>query len=266
MAQQGARFLRKEEVAGSNPVDSTMSNLLGDVSRILFPTYCLICGKETHGELVCEECLREVKRTKGLRCVKCDLPLKSAPKDGMCKRCKRRKWSFSYNRSYGTYSGTLKKLLIELKYHDHPRLAVLFSSYLIKLIMDSDLNLNKSIITFVPLSNRAKRNRGYNQTYLMAREISKRLGIPCYSVLKFRRQPLEQINLSEEERLENMKDIFTVDKNYIVDVIGKNVILIDDVFTTGATVEGCSRALKTYGAQRVCSFTVARSKWQGNKR
>ncbi len=265
MAQPGARFLRMEEVAGSNPVDSTLMKLIKDAIHILFPTYCLICGKETQGDLVCKECLKGVERIKGLRCVKCDLPLKSAPEYGLCKRCKKMKWSFDYNRSYGTYSGILKQLIIEFKYHDHPRLAYLLSSYLIELIMEANMSLSDTIITFVPLTRRAKKNRGYNQTYLLAREVSRHLHIPYYPMLKFKKEPKEQINLNEEERLENMKDIFTVNENYIVEAVGKDIILIDDVFTTGATVEGCSRALKSYGAKKVYSFTVARSCEKDNR-
>jgi ComF family protein len=110
----------------------------------------------------------------------------------------------------------------------------------------------------VPLHNIRRRERGYNQSELLARVISGQTGIPCLAKGLVRRKYTEaQATLGKEDRLQNIRGAFSVKRNHMFD--GKNIILIDDVVTTGATVNECAGVLSDAGATQVLCLTAART-------
>lgn len=166
--------------------------------------------------------------------------------------------SFKAARTSIIYNDTARQLIHLMKYSMSPRIAVYLARYLAEAFGDFKEAHNKcDIIIPVPLYWLRQLRRGYNQSEILARELSRRIRIPCLNnVLKRRRSTTHQARLGRTERLKNVKDVFEVinpDK-----VKGKKILLVDDVMTTGATFNGCAAALKSKGAEEVYCLAVAR--------
>jgi len=160
---------------------------------------------------------------------------------------------FRYARSYGIYEGGLEEAIKQLKYHGIKRLA----SPLSELLLKTSLPDVDAIIP-VPLHGKRLRERGFNQSALIAKGISKRLHRPLLiNTLIRTRYTTPQVNLTAREREKNIKGAFSVIDGE--DIQGKDIMLIDDVFTTGATVRECSKVLRKAGAGNIYVITLARS-------
>jgi ComF family protein len=114
------------------------------------------------------------------------------------------------------------------------------------------------IITFVPMHPAKLFQRGYNQSYLLAREISKASGIVLDNVIFTTRLSRDQVELRREERGRNVKGVYKIKKNSFRKIKGKTVLLVDDVFTTGSTVDECTKALISGKAGKVKVISLAR--------
>jgi ComF family protein len=160
---------------------------------------------------------------------------------------------FRYARSYGIYEGGLEEAIKQLKYYGITRLSSPLSDLLFKYpLPDVD------VIIPVPLHGRRLKERGFNQSALIAKGISKRLKRPLLINCLIRtRYTTPQVNLTAKEREKNIKDAFSI--NDSGDIQGKDIMLIDDVFTTGATVRECSKVLQKAGAGNIYVITLARS-------
>jgi len=158
-------------------------------------------------------------------------------------------------RTLGGYDSPRKELIGELKYHHKPSLAKILGREM-GVILNSDPILKTSdIIIPIPLHPARKRERGYNQAELLAEEISRFTHIPFSDCLERVKNTKAQVTLSERERLENVKGAFKLKKG--VDISGKRVILVDDVFTTGATLNAAALSLLEGGAEEVYGLTAA---------
>ncbi|MBE0425047.1 MAG: ComF family protein [Nitrospirae bacterium] len=153
--------------------------------------------------------------------------------------------------SYGLYDGVLAEAINQLKFYNVKRLL----KPLGRLLLNFDLPEMDGLVP-VPLSIRRLRERGFNQSLLIARVISKNIRIPLLmdTLLKVRETP-PQTGLSAKERLLNLKNAFVVKGN----VEGLRLFLVDDVMTTGATVTECSKQLLKAGAKEVVVLTLARA-------
>ena len=153
--------------------------------------------------------------------------------------------------NYGLYEGVLAEAINQLKFYGVKRL----SKPLGRLLHNLDLPETDGIVS-VPLNTKNLRERGFNQSLLMARVISKNIRVPLLmdALLKKRETP-PQIGLSAKERLLNLKNAFEVKGN----IKGLRLLLVDDVMTTGATVTECSKVLIKAGAKEVVVLTLARS-------
>ena len=164
-----------------------------------------------------------------------------------------------YRRLYsvGVYDGALKKAIRLLKYRNRPHLAKPLAQLLIE-FAQIHLNMKEfNTVACVPLHSAKIREREFNQADLLARPLSRKFGV-VFSAGKLRKNKSgpSQSNLNRSKRLKNLKGTFSVhDHNHFND---KNVLLVDDVFTTGATVNECSRALLDAGAKTVSVLTLAR--------
>ena len=175
----------------------------------------------------------------------------SSEYSNVCGQCLKKTPPFSTVINYGLYEGVLAEAINQLKFHGVKRLSKPLGGLL------QSLNLPRTdYIIPVPLSLRSLRERGFNQSLLIARVISKSVKVPLAidTLLKKKETP-PQIGLSARERLSNLKNAFEV-KGYIK---GLRLLLIDDVMTTGATVTECSKQLIKAGAEDVIVLTLARS-------
>lgn len=191
----------------------------------LQPPFCTRCGEPLHEDVdLCGECA---------------LPLTTTP--------------FERVRSYGLYEGRLARLVRLLKYHKEPALAGELAPLLAEVVAREGIEFEG--ITYVPLSRRRRRERGFNQAERLARALGKLLRKPVFPALRKVRETAPQEALSRRERLFNLTGAFAP----LASARCTNILLVDDVYTTGATVRECCRTLREAGYKRVFGLTVART-------
>ncbi|MEF8726300.1 MAG: ComF family protein [Candidatus Bipolaricaulota bacterium] len=222
---------------------------------ILYPPHCYLCGKPltTHG-YICPDCLDSFEEITGPICEKCGQPARKP--GGVCSECSEGNREFFLARSFGRYKpgGGLAESIKGLKYEGEKALAKGLASLLAR--GESGEFLERvDAITFVPLSRKKLADRGFNQAELLAQSLARDRGIPSFQTLIKERATKPQAELGREERLVNVRGSFTYRKR----VDYESVMLVDDVFTTGATVDECSKVLKEAGVGRVFVATLARS-------
>lgn len=178
---------------------------------------------------------------------------------GICPYCKSNikvsNINDSGNISYGFYGGALKKLILEFKYSGNFIAGDILSKFLLEIINKE--NINGDIICYVPMTKKSIKKRGFNQCKVIANNISFYTNIEVSNCIKKVKDTREQKTLSKEERNINVKGVFAISNDS--DIKGKNVILIDDVMTTGATVNECKNILKKSGANKIFILTIAKS-------
>lgn len=179
--------------------------------------------------------------------------------DFLCGECRKKKRYFTKAIAVGVYEGTLSEAIHIFKYQKKQAMAkhlnAVVTDALLQKLADTD------IIIPVPLHKRRLNERGFNQSLLIAHYLSKRLCIPLsIDGLQRVRWTRPQIELSKDERLKNVRGAFAIGTGLKPDTILKNktVVLVDDVYTTGATVNECAKVLKKAGANEVVVFTIAR--------
>jgi len=239
-----------------------MNKIFDNVFDLLFPKFCLGCNKE--GEWLCETCQAEIVPVITQICPGC----KRISKAGrFCKKCRKR---VSLNGVLvGAYfdEGPIKELIHNLKYNSVPELAKILGS-LSADNLEQNLNfLGKDpLIIPVPLHFLRRAKRGYNQSELLADVIAAKINLPKnFKILKKIRKTKPQVLTDSKKRRKNVLNSFKIinkkgakGANDAKGVCGKTVILIDDVLTTGATLNECARALKEAGAKKVWGLVVAR--------
>ncbi len=159
--------------------------------------------------------------------------------------------------SLGTYEGRLEQAVRALKYKQVTRLAKLFGFEIAKEVTKQFWTIDA--VTAVPLHWRRFMERGYNQAALVGREVAEQLEIPYEACIKRKRYTQQQAKLSGHEREQNVRAAFNVLETSKADIRGKRILLIDDVYTTGMTLEACKRALELVGAKSVYIAVVARA-------
>jgi len=161
-------------------------------------------------------------------------------------------------RSYGPYTVPMSRAILMLKYGEVTPLGGWFAKRLAGLVEANPAAFAADVLVPVPLDAARLRQRGYNQAELIARPLARLLGIPFRSYLLVRTKPRpDKIRLTRRERWETVRGAYATHKSAQVDKL--RVLLVDDVFTTGATLDACSRALRQAGAVRVVGLTVARA-------
>ncbi len=159
-------------------------------------------------------------------------------------------------------TGTVRKAVHQLKYHRDLALAETLAGFLLALV--DALGWRVDVVVPVPLGKARYRARGYNQAALLAFPLALGLGVPYEgkALVRVRETP-SQVNLSAEARRRNVAGAFTVVQPQAV--AGRAVLLVDDVMTTGATLDAAATALKTSGARQVFAVTVARAVLRGTR-
>jgi competence protein ComFC len=200
------------------------------------------------------------------KCIICE---DTAEEDFICSNCKNSvKLSYlSYNLkkdqeeyrcySLGYYSFSIKRLILSLKYRKVFSAGIVIGSYINDFI-NNELKEQVDLLTFVPSGKAVMKKRGFNQCEVICKNVSKDINISCKTLLKKIKETKDQIGLNTSERWDNIKDSFICINPKLV--IGKKILLIDDVITTGATAFYCASALKKAGAKEVFILTVAKSR------
>lgn len=241
------------------PMRNTQS-LMPTLLNLLFPPRCLTCeeGVPRHGTL-CAQCWSAVGFIAEPLCATCGLPLEFALDggEGECAECAHKRPRFSRARAVMRYDDASSRLIMALKYHDDTRLAAVFAPWLAS--AGRELLQSADLLVPVPLHYWRFVKRRYNQAALLARTVAKHTGKPCLpDALRRTRPTASQTGLSKREREANMRGAFAVNPRHAEALKGRSILLIDDVYTTGATLNACTRALMGAGAAGVSALTLAR--------
>jgi ComF family protein len=237
------------------------------LASLVFPAPCRICVRmlDTGNRIpFCRACMGELTQTlPEPQCARCGRPIvSSAVTAGVsapqCHLCRLDAYDFDFVRSYGAYSPSMARAILMLKYGEVTPLGGWFASLLAELANHHAEAFAADLVVPVPLHPSRLRDRGYNQAELIARPLARLLRIPFRSYLLVRTRPRpDKVRLTRRERWETVRGAYAMHQLAKVDKL--RVILVDDVFTTGATLDACSRALHAAGAVRVMGLTVARA-------
>jgi len=186
-------------------------------------------------------------------CARCGGPLEDDV--DLCARCAASDLPFERLRSFGSYQGGLAELIRAFKFGGERALAGELAGCLLELAADDPQISEVQAITYVPMTARAQRARGFNQTELLARRLGRRLGLPVIEALVKLRETRPQVELGGRERRENLQGAFAAR----ADPCYEQILLIDDVYTTGATLSECSQALGSAGYSGIHALTLART-------
>ena len=227
---------------------------------LILPESCIICKNRTSREIIlCLQCFKKIKIIKSSICPKCGLPY-PLPKgeDHFCEKCLKNKVFFDKARQVGYYNGILKKTIAALKYNGKTYISSRLGKLMANKIAMEKKKIDYNFIFPIPLHIKKLKERGFNQGYLLAKEVGKilKIKVEFKNLSKILENP-SQINLSKNERKKNVRGIFYL-KNP-AQIKNKKILLIDDVYTSGATVNECARMLKQGGATEVDVLTLART-------
>ncbi|MEF9426989.1 MAG: ComF family protein [Candidatus Mariimomonas ferrooxydans] len=229
--------------------------MINRMLRIFFPEFCPVCKKPSTDHYtapICPDCWQKIQPYRGHICNKCGKPLVFDVT--ACGNCIKDEPVFKSARSFGIYEGSLKTAINIFKYHHIKRLAKPLSN----IILRSELPLVDVIIP-VSLHKKRLRQKEFNQSALIAKNIAKALGIPMIvdCLIKIR-DTIPQVGLSAKDRKKNIKNTFGLKKVNLIK--GKNIMLVDDVYTTGATARECSKVLRKAGINDIYVITLAHSR------
>jgi ComF family protein len=215
---------------------------------LLFPASCLGCGKSEC--YLCNECARKLPRLEKQKCIGCQEPSPFGRTHPDCGKLKVDGIISALN-----YSHPLVKKLIEVFKYQFVDLSEVLNLILLEALDNQELRtfLKSFVIVPVPLHPRRLKWRGFNQSELLARQLEKILGIPCdTSAVKRSRFTIPQVKLNREKRKQNIIGAFEA-----VNVSGKNILIVDDVVTTGSTLNEIAKTLKRKKAHQVWALTLA---------
>lgn len=177
---------------------------------------------------------------------------------GICSKCKseiKRVHQQEEIMAYGYYGGVLKKLILNLKYHKSFIAGKVLADLLCQIIIEKKLSID--CICYVPISKDSLKKRGFNQCSVIAKNISSILDIPVIDCLVKVKETKEQKLLGKEERMKNILDAFEIKNKE--KLFKKNILLIDDVYTTGATINECKKNIEKCNINKIYLLTIAKS-------
>lgn len=228
------------------------------MGRWLLPATCAGCdGHRQRDQILCRQCLAQLSPLPDAHCPCCALPYPSTDSGiHLCGDCSNRKPPFTKVYALGCYEGFLRELIQRLKYHRLPILDRPLGQLLAEQVMVAMATDNFDAIVPVPLHPTRLRQRTFNQSLLIARQLSRRLKIPVASGLLARTRTTQtQQRLNATERQNNLKQAFQVAGS----ARGARLLLVDDVMTTGATARTCAATLTAAGAAEVRVTILARA-------
>jgi len=235
-----------------------IKNKLEKLEAFLFnPHLCICCNGECdldNNYRICSKCKDKLTFIDKSFCLKCGD--KIGDTYDFCQYCQNNNFDFDYSRSVLCYDETSSPMIIKFKYNGQKMYKYPLSHLLFDYFKESDLVVNS--VTYVPMPKKRQKERGYNQALELAQEFARLSGLPFYDFLERNEdKAIKQSTLNAKDRKENIKGtIGAINKRAIK---SKDILLIDDVSTTGATTSECARVLKKCGARTVCVLTVAKT-------
>ncbi len=224
------------------------------VLQAVYPRHCPVCDEivRQRGEMICLECLDKLKILTPPWCMRCGKMVEDG--EEYCRDCREREHAFERGRALYEYDSAAQSIY-RFKYAGRQEYADFYGEQIADYLGDFIRQLRPDGFVPIPLHRRRKARRGYNQAQLLAEAVGRQMNIPVYSKLLVRgRNTVPQKKLNFQERQNNLKKAFNISEN---DVKLKTIIVIDDIYTTGSTIDEAARALKAAGAERVYYITLA---------
>jgi competence protein ComFC len=249
-----SRFARKMRLHSSPFIH--IKSALRDVFDVVLPPYCGVCDLllEPNEKVVCESCFQAIRFQDSSFCWVCGRPLKK--KASRCEKCEEYPLTLSRVRSLGLYDDNLATIIHLLKYQQKPSLARRLGRMMSVVVLRDPVLSRAELVMPVPLHPVRRRERGYNQSELLSKSLANSAGFPLVTKALIRgRNTRSQTDLSPEERFRNVNGAFCVRHPDTVD--DKIVLLVDDVMTTGYTLDSCAQVLLDAGTNKVCGITCA---------
>lgn len=241
---------------------ATLSPILDSLFSVLLPAHCDLCHElitRAFDSTVCAQCWSTLRPLNDNVCSLCGDPIitSNVPPGWRCGRCRRGLYEFDFCRSYALYENRVREVLHRFKYGRRARLGARLAQLLSQIWAHYPLLQEAEVIVPMPLHRRREKERGFNQSGILAKCLSGMVGRPlaAKAVGRVRNTP-SQTGLSHRQRRLNVAQCFEVRQPAAIQ--GKACLVVDDVFTTGATLNSLARVLKEEGAAKVFALTLAR--------
>lgn len=232
-----------------------LKKLFYSLSYLLYPGNCLVCGRDLllHQARViplCSECLAKLVPLTGVRCQKCGRLLISELE--ICTSCRHKEFAFASHKSLFAYRAEIKELIYQYKFRQRRSLANWFAD-----LISNEINANPifDLIVPVPPNPTTQAKRGFDQVSYLARLVSVKIGMRSIKCLAHRKGKTQK-SLNLAARLKNIEGLFYF-KGRPQAIADKRVLLLDDIFTTGATLHACAKILLAQGVASVTALTIA---------
>jgi ComF family protein len=234
--------------------------ILKKLLAIIFPNHCLYCEKIISLDgIFCATCWPKLEFISEPKCSICAYPFEFQGLNLLCGKCLNKRPSFDKVEVVFRYNKILRKVISSLKYRDQTFIAQKFA----RLLFSKSANeiSDCDFVIIVPMHKKRLQKRKFNQAFLLAKSLlkiaQKKDFYPDFLVRTKNTKP--QVELKKIERENNLKNVFEINKKYANYAKNKNILLIDDVMTTGATLENCAKTLKKAGASKVTALVIAKT-------
>lgn len=221
----------------------------------LYPRRCPICHEivTPAGGLICSFCLAKIHIIRNPVCKKCGKEVLNSEIE-YCFDCNNNKRTFNYGLALTRYDDLIKQSITSIKYGNKREYLDFYSAAICQRFKKQIRNMKVELLVPVPIHKKRRRVRGFNQAEILAQGIGSTLNIPVVLDGLIRNKNTDpQKQLGSKERLKNLEKAFTVKKSCFK---GKQILLVDDIYTTGSTIEACSRVLKDSGAKNIYFIAI----------
>lgn len=220
---------------------------------ILYPKTCCFCEKVSETD-ICTECRKKIEYVKEPRCKKCGKPIRYEEEE-FCHDCRSRRHFFEQGKSIWIHKKPVSSSIYRFKYQNRRIYGEFYAKEMYRIYGNLIRDWEIDVIVPVPLHKKRKRTRGYNQAEIIAKHLGNLTGIETDTKSVVRRKYTRpQKELNDRERQKNLKEAFEVTSNWRK---AKNVLIIDDIYTTGSTIDAIAKTLKEAGTQKVWFLTIS---------
>ncbi len=232
-----------------------MKELLKKSLDLLYPRQCPLCRELLKKEerILCGNCRKKVQLIREPFCLKCGKPLRN-PRQEYCLDCQKHRHWYEEGRAAFPYTGEIRESILRMKLHNQRTYADFFGEAMSRKYLACQKKWQIDVAAPIPLHPKKRRYRGFNQAELLLNRIEEQTGLPVVKdLLKKTEETAEQKELDRKSRQKNLKKAFKIGP---YDVQLKRILLVDDIYTTGSTMDAAASVLKEAGARKVFFLTA----------
>lgn len=229
--------------------------IMDNILECIYPKRCPLCEHILVDKAsdICSECGQELQLVTGPVCMKCGKPLLHMEEE-YCHDCNTKRFHFDRGFALWVYEGKIKKSIYEFKYHGKRENASFYVIEMVKHLGSQIRNIRPDALVPIPIHKHKQQVRGYNQADVLAKGIGEKLQIPVISDLLLRsKNTMPQKSLNDKERFFNLQEAFQYNDKLSQRYTGKleTIVLVDDIYTTGSTIEACAKVLLSHQVKTV---------------